>query len=90
MTVCINENQAVSQGVGSGGVGLAAHVRGEAPASRGLTMTIGTPHGAVSSDVRGAPVQVSLPRRAFASELHALPYSRSLKPDCSGPDTVPC
>ncbi len=44
MTVCINENRAVSQGVGSGGVGLAAHVRDEAPASRGLTMAIGTPH----------------------------------------------
>ena len=45
MTVCINDNQAVSQGVESGGVGLAAHVRGEAPASRGLTMmAIGTPH----------------------------------------------
>ncbi|MYD30680.1 MAG: hypothetical protein F4X01_03605, partial [Nitrospira sp. SB0661_bin_20] len=44
MTVCINENRAVSQGVGSGSVGLGTHVRGEVPASRGLTMAVGPPH----------------------------------------------
>ncbi len=44
MTVGINENRAVSQGVGSGGIGLTAHVRGEALASRGLTMAVGPPH----------------------------------------------
>ncbi len=44
MLVCINENRAVSQGVGSKGVGLAVHVRGEARASRGLTMAVGPPH----------------------------------------------
>ncbi len=44
MTGCINENQAVSQGVGSGHVGLAVHGRGKVPASRGLTMAVGPPH----------------------------------------------
>ncbi len=44
MTVGINENRAVSQGVGSGSVGLAAHGRNVAPASRDLTMAVGPPH----------------------------------------------
>ncbi|MYJ21880.1 MAG: hypothetical protein F4101_00515, partial [Nitrospira sp. SB0673_bin_12] len=49
MLVCINENRAVSQGVGSGHVGLAAHVRNVAPASRGLTMAVGAPHDRLGS-----------------------------------------
>ena len=49
MLVCINENRAVSQGVGSGGIGLAVHVRGKVPASRGLTMAVGAPHDRLGS-----------------------------------------